>query len=48
MIKKNTKIIFDGENNKLEALEGGMSLSKNEIINIHEGKRLQNMLSKIK
>lgn len=39
MIKKNTKIVFEGEkNDKLEALQGGIPLSKGEIITIHEGK----------
>ena len=41
VIKKNTKIIFEGEgNNKLGALEGGIPLSKGEIINIHEGSKV--------
>lgn len=41
MIKKNTKIIIEGEDsNKLDALQGGMPLSKGEIIKIHEGKRV--------
>jgi hypothetical protein len=38
MIKKNTKIILEGEeNNKFEALQGGIPLSKGEIITFHEG-----------
>ncbi|MEK6855761.1 MAG: hypothetical protein AABX66_01235 [Nanoarchaeota archaeon] len=38
MIKKNTKIVIEGEkNNKLDALQGGIPLSKGEVINIHEG-----------
>lgn len=37
MIKKNTKIIIEGEENKsIEALQGGIPLSKGEIIQIHE------------
>jgi hypothetical protein len=41
MIKKNTKIIIEGEENKqLEALQGGIPLSKGEIINIHEGPKV--------
>jgi len=41
MIKKNTKIIIEGEENKqLEALQGGIPLSKGEIINIHEGNKI--------
>jgi len=40
MIKKNTKIIFEGEgNNKLDALQGGIPLSKGEIISVHEGQK---------
>jgi hypothetical protein len=41
MIKKNTKIIIEEEENKqLEALQGGIPLSKGEIINIHEGNKI--------
>jgi len=37
MIKKNTKIIFEGEENeKLKNLEGGIPLSKGETIKIIE------------
>jgi len=40
MIKKNTKIIIEGEENKkLEALQGGIPLSKGEIIQIHENSK---------
>lgn len=38
MIKKNTKIIIEGEDSsKFEALQGGIPLSKGEIITLHEG-----------
>lgn len=38
MIKKNTKIILEGENSsKFEALQGGIPLSKGENIILHEG-----------
>lgn len=41
MIKKNTKMVFEGEKNaKLEALQGGIPLSKGEIISIHEGEKV--------
>ena len=41
MIKKNTKIVFEGEGNtKLDALQGGIPLSKGEIISIHEGQKV--------
>ena len=41
MIKKNTKIIIEGEeNNKLDALQGGIPLSKGELIKIHEGSKV--------
>lgn len=41
MIKKNTKIVFEGEKNKkFEALEGGMPLSKGEIIHIHQDNKV--------
>lgn len=37
MIKKNTKVIFKGEpDKKLDAFQGGMPLSKGEILHIHE------------
>ncbi|PIN93722.1 hypothetical protein COU54_02105 [Candidatus Pacearchaeota archaeon CG10_big_fil_rev_8_21_14_0_10_31_24] len=37
MIKKNTKIVIDGEENKnFESLQGGIPLSIGEKINIHE------------
>lgn len=43
MIKKNTKIVFEGEKNaKLEALEGGIPLSKGETITIHKGTKVIN------
>ena len=36
MIKKNTKIIFEGEeNNSTDELAGGMPLSKGDIVHIH-------------
>ncbi len=38
MIKKNTEIIFEGDKNKkFENLEGGIPLSKGEILHFHEG-----------
>ncbi len=41
MIKKNTKIVFEGEKNKkLGALEGGIPLSKGETIQFHEGSKV--------
>ena len=41
MIKKNTKIIIEGkENKKLESLQGGIPLSEGEILNIHEGEKI--------
>ena len=41
MIKKNTKIVIEGEENKkFEALQGGMPLSKGETISIHEGSKI--------
>ena len=41
MIKKNTKIIIEGEDsNKFEALQGGIPLSKGEIIKIHKGSKI--------
>ena len=41
MIKKNTKIIIEGgENKKFESLQGGVPLSKGEIINMHEGSKV--------
>ena len=36
MIKKNTKIIFDGEDRE-EELIGGIPLSKGDIIHLHKG-----------
>jgi len=36
MIKKNTKIIFDGDKNTSESLSGGIPLSKGEIVNVHK------------
>lgn len=40
MIKKNTKIIIEGEEkNKLDALQGGIPLSKGELLTIHEGSK---------
>lgn len=49
MIKKNTKIIIEGEkNNNLEALQGGIPLSKGEIIKIHDsGKVMKLKTSKL-
>ncbi len=42
MIKKNTKIIFEGEKGKkIEYLEGGIPLSKGEIITIHEDLKIK-------
>ena len=41
MIKKNTKIVIEGEDsNKFEALQGGIPLSKGEIVSIHEGSKV--------
>jgi len=41
MIKKNTKIVFEGEStSRLDALQGGIPLSKGEVISIHEGKAI--------
>jgi hypothetical protein len=41
MIKKNTKIIIEGEDNKkFAALQGGIPLSKGEIINIYNGSKV--------
>ena len=41
MIKKNTKIILEGEeNDKFEALQGGIPLSKGELISIHKGSKI--------
>jgi hypothetical protein len=41
MIKKNTKIIIEGEDSsKFEALQGGIPLTKGEIINIREGSKV--------
>ncbi len=41
MIKKNTKIIIEGEDNsRFEALQGGIPLSKGEIISLHEGNKV--------
>ncbi len=41
MIKKNTKIIIEGEENKrLDAFQGGIPLSKGEKITIHEGAKV--------
>jgi hypothetical protein len=38
MIKKNTKVIFEGEGDKKsEEMIGGIPLSKGEIVTIHEG-----------
>jgi hypothetical protein len=38
MIKKNTKIIIEGEKStKLDSLQGGIPLSKGEVIVLHEG-----------
>jgi len=43
MIKKNTKIILEGEENKkFDALQGGIPLTKGEIITIHEGSKVIN------
>jgi len=36
MIKKNTKIIFENEVDSGEVLDGGMPLSKGEIVKIHK------------
>lgn len=36
MIKKNTQMIAEGEKNSLSILEGGIPLSKGEMITIHE------------
>ena len=41
MIKKNTKIVIEGEDSKrFEALEGGIPLSKGEVISLHEGNKI--------
>jgi hypothetical protein len=41
MIKKNTKIIIEGEKDKkFEALQGGIPLSKGEIIKIHNNSKV--------
>ena len=36
MIKKNTRMIFEEEGNNKE-LQGGIPLSKGEIVNVYEG-----------
>ncbi|MFZ5955451.1 MAG: hypothetical protein ACOYT4_03420 [Nanoarchaeota archaeon] len=41
MIKKNLKIIIEGEDNKkFESLQGEIPLTKGEIIKIHEGSKV--------
>ncbi len=41
MIKKNTKIVFEDEKNKkFGNLEGGIPLSKGEVIHFHEGSKV--------
>ncbi len=41
MIRKRTKVVFVGEKNvKLEALEGGIPLSKGEVLTIHENSKI--------
>ncbi len=43
MIKKNTKIIIEGEENKkFDALQGGIPLTKGEVIKIHENSKMTN------
>jgi hypothetical protein len=38
MIKKNTKVVFEGENNdKTKEMPGGMPLSKGEIVHFNDG-----------
>ena len=45
MIKKNTKIIIEGEDSsKFEALKGGIPLSKGEMISIREGEKVSNYI----
>ena len=36
MIKKNTKIIFEGDSKLSEELSGGMPLSKGETVTVHK------------
>lgn len=42
MIKKNTKIIFEGNKESSEELAGGIPLSKGDVVKIHKsGKKVE-------